>query len=123
MALSQTKQLVVHAVVETCAVKQEVDIAQQAIVSAGVERVEYAHLDIAIPVQQQNLLVPWRSVTVVHQQPDAHAPIRGASQFPRHQQAGGVATEYVVLQIERALGGADHFDAGCEAVDACREQR
>ena len=69
------------------------------------ERVEYPDFDLRMRGQRSDLLVAVDRVTVVDQQPHAHAAVGGAQQRIGQQLAGFILAENEVFEIDRPLGG------------------
>ena len=59
--------------------------------------------------QRSDLLVAVDRVTVVDQQPHAHATVGGAQQGIGQQAAGFVLAKNEVFEIDRPLGGIQHL--------------
>ena len=68
-----------------------------------IERVEYAHLDVRMPPEREDLLIARHRIAVIDQDTHPHAAVRGASQLFGEQPSRGLAPKYEILQIERAL--------------------
>src|SRR5438552_704619 len=115
-------ELVVHAVIEARAGKQEFGIAQHVEDAARIKRIEDTDLYVLVRRQRGDLLVALGVVAVVDEHAHAHAAVGGA-QYRIHQQLPGIVVlDDEVLEVERLLRRVGHFSAYQETVHALDQQ-
>ena len=71
--------------------KYEIQVPQERVVPAIIERVEHPHLDVRMPSEREDLLVALNRIAVIDQDPHPHAAVRGAPQLFGEQPSRGVA--------------------------------
>ena len=98
--------------------KGEIHLSQECVVAPVVEGIEYAHLDVGMPVEGQDLLITRDGVTVVDQDPHAHPAVGGVLESLGDEQAGVVAAKDEVLHVHGTLGGIDHLNSCDQPVDS-----
>ena len=114
-----------HPVIDAPRVEQRIDRMHRLIVAAICEGVEDAQLDVVVMIERRQRLARLRppvQVEVVDEDAYAHTPPGGIEDGVEQHPAGVVLDEDVVLDIERALGGANHLRAQHEPVHAAREK-
>ncbi len=94
----------------------------QPLVTAAAERIEQAHFDVGMLIQQQEHLVVDRREHVVEQKAHAHAAVGGLEQLHDEQQAGRVTFHQEVLGIDGALGTIDQREPDTQRVHAANQR-
>ena len=97
--------------------EDEVDLSQEWVVTPVVEGIEYAHLDIAMPAERQDLLITRDkspSSTKIRTRTPRSAACSRASAMSRPC----VAAKDEVLHVDGRLGGIDHLNSCDEPVDS-----
>ena len=112
------QQLVVHPVIEPGMMREVLDIPEQPHVAAIGPGVVNANLDVRHAGELKELFVATHRIGVIHEDAYADAARGGAFQSGPNGRAGLVPAEYVVLEIERLLGGINQLDASQKAIDA-----
>src|ERR1700722_3186459 len=109
-------QLVVHPIIKPALVDQEVETAQECVVTSIIERIEDADLDIRLSSQRQYFLIARYRVTVVDQNSNTHSAAGSALKRVADKESGFVAAKDEVLHVNGFLRGIYHLNPGDEPI-------